>query len=401
MLIVAYDFAPLNLISSQRINYFANFFHENGFEITVLTSKKREIDGPLTDVTTYENLKKKINLIEIDYLSDSAINLTSTKKRNVLKKIRKLMLSVGSSLIDYRTKWAWDSIKYINNKKDFDTYDVILTSSFPACVNIVGHYIKNKNKSIQWIADFRDLWSGSHLSNYTLFSRAIDKLIEKKLLSNSDLITVVSEGSVNYQKKLHHKDVIVVRNGYIPEEFHNIKESNFFKQHGLDDKVNIVYAGNIYPGRRDPSLLIEYIQEKKLEEKVFISFFGRYIGDLNDIINKYNCSNFVKFQGEYPRQEILSIMKSANINLFLESGEDDAECVIPGKLFELIALKKPILSIGPKVEFESFKLIKESNLLIEFKDILNPSLGEILINENLTREYQCEKILSYILGDKN
>lgn len=400
MLIVAYDVAPLNLISSQRINYFANFFHDNGFEVTILTSKKYEIDGPITDLNSYEILKRKVKLIEVDYLKNSVIGHSSSSKRIVLKKIRNFVSTISGDLFDYRTKWAFEAIKLIKQNEISDNYDVVISSSFPVCVHLIGNYLKKNNPKIKWIADFRDLWSGNHLSNYTFFSRSLDKFIEKKILRRSDRITVVSEGSVDYQKNLHRKDILVVRNGYIPEEFQNIRKSSFFEDKKINKRLNIVYAGNIYSGRRDPSKLIEYIQENNLTDKVYINFFGRYMGNLDEIIKKYRCDNFVKFHGELPRKEILSIMKSADINLFLESGKKDAKCVIPGKLFELVALSKPILVIGPTSDFESFQLIKESGLMIELEEILENKIINLKVDKTLTRQYQCEKILNYIMGDK-
>lgn len=411
ILIVAHDVAPLDLISSQRINYFINYFSKKGYQVDVLTSKKRAIDGPITDIEKYNQLIKKANFIEIPSTistgnSEVKTNISTevnkkSGKREFLKKAKAVLTKITGQMLDYRTIWAFNSIKYIRSTNV--QYDVLLTSSLPACVNWLGWCIKKQNTDILWISDFRDLWTLNHLVEYNFFSRSIDTFLEKKFLLDADLITTVSDDLALKMKNFHNKEVLVVRNGFVPEEYQHIQ----IKDNLFDDKtkVNIVYAGNIYKGRRDPSDLLKIIQKYKLENKVNIHFFGHYLANLTEIVDANNAESYCYFHKPLSRNEMFGVLKASDFNLFLESGESDAKGVMPGKIFELIALGQPIITIGPQDDFESVKLIKNAGLLIKLEEFpqkinsindMENSIDPDFIKEIAGREGQVDKIYDYI-----
>lgn len=377
ILIAAHDIAPLDLISSQRINHFIDFFSEKGYQVDVLTSKKREIDGPLKDFDKYRELKGKSNFIEIPSTwINKELPITQEKKeintnknngkREFLKKIKAILVKFTGQLLDYRTLWAYNSIQYL--KTSNVQYDVLITSSLPPCVNWLGWYIKSQNEDCLWIADFRDLWTLNHLVEYNFFSKGIDTFFEKKFLSKADVITTVSNDLSEQMETFHQKDVLIVRNGFVPTEFSSIVRNGFFFQDKT--KIHIVYAGNIYKGRRDPTELLLLINKSNLADKVNLHFFGHYLANLEEIVKANNAQEYCSFHSPLPRNEMLGVLKASNFNLFLESGESDAKGVMPGKIFELIALGNPIITIGPCDDFESVQLIKSSGLWVDMTDFI-------------------------------
>ncbi|WP_445405583.1 hypothetical protein [Acinetobacter pittii] len=401
ILIVAYDVAPLDLISSQRINHFIDFFCAKGYHVDVLTSEKRAVDGPIKDFEKYNKLKDKANFIEIpsnfknksnDKKNDVVdTNSIMNNRRDFLKKIKSILVKFTGQLFDYRTVWAYNSIEYIKNSNV--KYDVLLTSSLPACVTWLGWYIKCQNKETLWIADFRDLWTLNHLVEYNFFSKKIDTFFEKKFLSKADLITTVSEDLSNQMRNFHNKDVLLVRNGFVPEEYDNIikKEDLFLDK----NKINIVYAGNIYKNRRDPTALFQIIKKHNLEDKIHIHFFGYYLANLKELVDINNANSYCFFHDPLPRNEMFGVLKASDFNLFLESGESDAKGVIPGKIFELIALGKPIINVGPQDDFESVQLLKSTGLLVK----LNEFAGYIDKYKKNDQEYsQNIKFIEEIAG---
>lgn len=411
ILIVAYDVAPLELVSSQRVNHFIEFFSKKGYEVDVLTSKKRNIDGPILDEQKYLYLKDIANFIElpstflnkkvkggIQNISD--VKSGESKLRSVLKKIRSLLVMCFGQLFDYRTIWAYRAVKYL--KSHSNHYDVILTSSLPASVVWVGNVAKKNNLHSLWIADFRDLWSLNNLANYSWFSRKLDNFLEKKMLRNCDILVTVSEALKEELLTIHSQEVIVVRNGFVLDEYINLQEDHsLFKD---PSKINIVYAGNIYKDKRDPTELIKYISNNNLSEKVNIYFFGYYMENLKTIIDENEANSYVFIMGSLPRKRMLEVLKSADINLFLESGEDKNKGNVSGKIFELIAIGKPIISIGPKNYFESTQIINEANLLFDKSDLLlfeknNISKNGLSKVSSLgSRDEQVEKLYSLIVS---
>lgn len=80
-------------------------------------------------------------------------------------------------------------------------------------------------------------------------------ILEKTWLQGASAITTVSSHLAEQMRSLHSSiPVHVVRNGFLPEELAEISPaSQFFRDLNLESKTNIVYAGSIYAGRRDPS----------------------------------------------------------------------------------------------------------------------------------------------------
>lgn len=384
ILIIAYDVAPLDLISSQRINHLIDYFLNNGFEVDVLTSKKRPVDGPLLAVERYKELSRKARFIEISSnlkrnynndIKDYDLKYTEINPnvRNILKKYRGMLAKQLGQLIDYRTLWAINSLHFL--KTSDKGYDVIISSSLPASVTWVGSYAKKINPQALWIADFRDLWSLNHLIEFTFLSKKIDSFLERKFLKDCDLITTVSEDLVKKMQSIHSQEVIMVRNGYIPDEFKNVEPNyEFFLDTNI---VNIVYAGNIYRNRRDPTELLDFIINNDLQDRINLHFFGYYLENLLEIIKLKGASKFCFVHRPLPRDKIFNVLKAADINLFLESGDEDAKGVVSGKVFELIAIRRMVLSIGPKSNFESTKLLKESDILLTIRDMKSFVNGNI------------------------
>lgn len=400
ILIAAHDVAPLDLISSQRINHFIEFFCAQGYQVDVLTSKKRAIDGPISDIEKYNQLISRANFIEIpstinEYKTNESKNtleglVKKSNKREFLKIVRSILVKFTGQMLDYRSIWVFNAIKYI--KKTDEKYDVILTSSLPACVNWLGWAIKKKNTKVLWIADFRDLWTLNHLIQYNFISRAIDHFLEKKFLIKADLITTVSSEWCSQMEKLHNKEVLLVRNGFVPDEYKNIQANkDYFND---DGKINIVYAGNIYKGRRDPTKFLDIIQKHNLENNVNIHFFGHYLANLTEIVNANNANSYCFFHKPLSRNKMLSVLKASDFNLFLESDEDDAKGVIPGKIFELIALGNPIITIGPRDDFESVQLIKSSGLFVDLPNFIE----KLKMNEKYLSNSGDQAFLETIAG---
>lgn len=382
-LIVTYSFAPLNVISAQRTNSLASFLAQRGHAVDVLTAVKRPMDGPVDEIERWNDLRNLVNIHEVEFLGrtaqgyqlrdvNSQAGMDLTKKSSFLRRVlKRVKRSVGRSLgllFDYRTVWMFKAIRYYKTKLSEKGYDVVVTSSGPVCVNCIGYVIKRISPGTRWIADFRDLWSLSHTSEVYGLTRVAEAAIERRLLRQADQISTVSEFLGHQMAKLHSKPVDIVRNGFEELEIDSIQpDRRFFSERGLDGRVNIVYAGSIYPGRRDPAPLIQAIKDLSLEQGVALHFFGFDLAALASAVKRMGATEYCFVHSSRPRRQILAIQKAADMNLFLESGQEDAKGVLTGKLFELAALKRPVLALGPPASFESIQLLQRTGLLVHWQ----------------------------------
>jgi len=58
--------------------------------------------------------------------------------------------------------------------------------------------------------------------------------------------------------------------------------------------------------------------------------------------------NYINNIGYVPHNEALEYQKKAQLLLLIEENSKETEYIIPGKLFEYMASKRPIIAIGPE-----------------------------------------------------
>lgn len=421
ILIIACDTAPLDLISSQRVNHFIDFFSARDFKVDVLTSRKTAVDGPCTDQRAYARLRSKAVFHEVGLLkkggaqpadsegSPAVLSQRASRFRGIAKLLRKQLTYFLGQLIDYRTIWAINSITYYKKNLASEKYDVLISSSLPVGVNLVAAYIKKNIPSALWISDHRDPWSMNHLANYSRIAKQLDRFVEKKILSSADLLVAVSDEMASILMDLHKRPVQVVMNGFIEDEYLNLPETEKFFEKS-DKTLNIVYAGNIYKGRRDPYKLLLGISKSKKRDLIKVHFFGSYMGNVYELIREGGFEDFCFIHGAIPRQEALSVCRTSDFNIFLESGADDAKGVLTGKVFELIALGRPVISIGPGKYFKTSEILSEAGLLVHWDDFGSGDIYDFLaskrrarapeelrrMSSDYSRNGQVQKILSFI-----
>ena len=71
---------------------------------------------------------------------------------------------------------------------------IIILTSYPyPTPHIAGFLLKRKFKDkIIWISDYRDLWTLNHNYSFNIIRRFFDKILEKYITVNADIITTVS-----------------------------------------------------------------------------------------------------------------------------------------------------------------------------------------------------------------
>jgi len=375
ILFVAHSYAPLNAISTYRISHWIKYWLRDGHEVTLVTTKKYGFEGPLDLVLEGQ---ESLTLVEVDYLpawlkvrlsrfksassamtsSNKPMNRVSSIKNLILKKFLLVMYFTLGAFIHPTMLWVRKASvtgKKLVNEQEFD----VLVSSFgPAAVHFVANNIAQSKPSLKWVADYRDLWSLNHLPKRSRLLNSLERLVESKVLKNATYCTAVSADLSQKMASEFGVKCIEVKNGFDPDEYSDFSQGDrpsYFDS----ERVNIVYAGMIYTGRRDPSSLFDAIQKYDLKEVVMVHFYGIKMGTLVEDVQRLGLGSCVTFHGYKARQQVLKEMAAADALLFLESGSEDASGVLTGKLFEYLALRKPILALGIKAHFQSAKIISE------------------------------------------
>jgi hypothetical protein len=270
--------------------------------------------------------------------------IPNAKKQSLLEKI--LLWIRGNIFIpDARFLWVKPSIKYLEKYIVDNQIDTIITSGPPHSLHLIGLALKQK-LSLKWIADFRDPWTtiGYHKSlKLSKYAAKKHLFLEKKVLQTADNIIVTSKTTKTEFENITQKPIEVITNGFDEE---NVATPE------LDIRFSLAHIGSLL-SERNPIILWQTLQElifdiPDFKKHLEIKLIGAVSQEVLDTISKYKLDFFLKNIGYIPHQEAIAQQRKSQVLLLIEINSPETKCIIPGKLFEYMVSKRPILAIGPK-----------------------------------------------------
>lgn len=205
-----------------------------------------------------------------------------------------------------------------------------------------GHTL-NKKTGIRWIADYRDDWSTSELDRGNMFKQWVqwmNRPAEKKYLSSAAQFCSVSPYYVEKIGAFLGKSGFLLSNGYMPE--------NYAGQYPSFERFTITYVGSIYPSQPIEMFLQAFQRFMRMNpeagEKSCLRFIGiaQEPGIKQRILNAMKGhENVLEFTARIPKQE--AIEQQARSHALLACAHSGLKGVPGSKLYEYIALKKPVI----------------------------------------------------------
>lgn len=368
ILFIAFYYNHSNEIASKRLQGIAKYLPIYGFKANVIVPKTSnptvEIEGVNVIETDYEDMLSKFLPGSQGSETKSEVNTVSQPNPLVSKAI-----SLAGEVFAYPDgmkywyKPAFEkSCEIIENRN----IKAIISSSFPITAHVIAHDLKEKY-NIPWIADLRDLWNMNPYINHTFIRNYFEKRLELKTFKNTDILTTTTPLAKKTLQSLHPNTRIEsVVSGYDPEDFKNIKQSS------KSDKLTMMYAGSLYDGKRDPSILFDainqLINENKITENgIQVDFYGDTT-NLEELKSRFNLENNVNVHGKISHEDVLKNQMNSDVLLLISWMNESEKMFIPGKVYEYMASEKPILSIGyPEGSLK--ELIGKTNIGYHVSDV--------------------------------
>ena len=280
--------------------------------------------------------------------------------------------------------------------------DIIIATS-PQFFTAVSGRILSFLKGKPWVMEVRDLWPDSiivvGLMNKKSISFRILKRIEHHLYLSAQKIIVVTDSFKEYLIEKHFipsEKIGVSKNGVLVNKFKKIdseKLSELKESLGLKNKIVISFLGT-HGLAHALRFILDSISKIKDTKYHFL-----FVGDGSDkeTLLKYsqtlNSNNFT-FLKSVAKNEMPLYIDISDYSLVNLKKSNEFKNVIPSKIFENIAMYKPIL-LG--VEGEAKELIEKYKVGIAFE----PENTESFINaiseiEQINHEdfiANCDKML--------
>jgi hypothetical protein len=218
--------------------------------------------------------------------------------------------------------------------------DAIVASGPPFSSFISASRLSRRLK-VPWVADYRDLWTNSTYYPYPASRRVVDRFIELRTLRGVTAVVTTSEPFAEELGHLHGQHADVVLNGHQPAS------ERWDVQKRLPGQLNLLYAGQLYPGKRDPRPLFEAIALLGADGTgIRVHFAGAHGLEAARSAQMASCTHNLVDHGQIDRAEALHLQHRADVLLLLMWNDVGEAGVYPGKLFEYIFARRPILMLG-------------------------------------------------------
>jgi hypothetical protein len=349
VLIIAHNFAKNECIASIRPQGLAKFLPEFGWKVVVLTAKSKWKPNARFDVieTSCDDLaakwKIRFNLDPSEPVKGQIGLKTLKNRKTVFDRLAILWEEIFASPDRFKN-WHKSAIKETEDLFSKERFDAMISVSSPHSSHLVAKRLKERY-GIPWVADVLDLWTQNPYYNpYIPFRKTMSTRMEEKTLASTDAITAVTQPFVEKLKELHTKqDIRYIPFGFDPDQIN--------PGVALSDKFTVTHTGNLYNGKRDPEKLFlslsELMHEGKIDSRdIRIEFYGSIERWLEDEIKKYDLQGIVKVNGPVSREESIDVQRKAQMLLLLTWDDPFENMICPGKLYDYLAARRPIISIG-------------------------------------------------------
>ncbi|HRW69748.1 glycosyltransferase family 4 protein [Lentimicrobium sp.] len=381
VLVISYYWPPSGGAGVQRWLKFVKYLRHYGWEPVVYTPENPE--PPSFDDSLSREVPEDITVIKqpiwepydfyrklIGARKDERINagfLSETRKPGSAHKFS-VWLRGNFFIPDARKFWIRPSVKFLTKFLKDHPVDALISTGPPHSMHMIALGVKKKT-GLPWLADFRDPWTNIDFYDQLMLSRFADhkhRRMEQQVIKHADRLVTVSRSWETDFKRLGASRTEVITNGYDPADFPEIPVL-------LPESFTITHIGSLNRDR-NPDFLWKVLGEMvetddAFRRKLQIRFVGKTDISVFESLEHYRLREYAVKTDYLPHGEALKVSATSAVLLLLINNTPNAMGIIPGKVFEYLASRRPVLCIGPP-EGDSAGIIRETRAgeIVDFGD---------------------------------
>ena len=412
LLIITYYWPPTGGSGVQRWVKFSKYLPEFGWQPVVYTPENPE--QLARDESLLKDIPACAEVIKTHISEPYEIyrRLTGGKAGqevnpvNAQRKSWKQRLSLwirGNCFIpDPRVGWVRPSVRFLKKYLREHPVDAVVTTGPPQSVHLIGLRLK-KELGLRWIADFRDPWTEMFYYKHLGLSAAADRRhrrLEQAVLDGADKVISVSPPvAADFQARTK-TPVVLITNGFDESDFRSSEVNTPQRPRA---EIRLVHTG-LFAADGNPLNLWDALAERCAADADFrarlqIRLAGKVDAAITDAIRARGLGDNLVELGYLPHDETVREQREADILLLPLRREPEYAKVLPGKIFEYLAARRPVLGIGQEdgaaatvlrdaAAGEMFDWDKKEELLA-FLDAAHPQTAGI---EKYTRRALTERL---------
>jgi glycosyltransferase involved in cell wall biosynthesis len=228
-------------------------------------------------------------------------------------------------------------------------FDVVYSTSPPDSSHLVARDVAHRF-GIPWVADFRDPWINLYLREPpTPLHRALHRRLERAV-SRADLVLTTTAA---------HERMLTGRYPWcrveqIPNGF---DEEDFTREAGVSPPAGpftLTHCGMLTLGRSAKPFLEGLAALRRrapaVADAIRVVFIGARESVSEEWARRLGLEGSVVFEDNLPHRECVERERRSHVLLLIKHDDDRYRGLVPGKLFEYIGSKRPILAVVPDGE---------------------------------------------------
>ena len=361
VLIITYYFPPSGGPGVQRVLKFVKYLPEFGWEPVVLTVQ--DGDYPARDESLLREIPPSLKVFRTPILEPYGLYRSITGKKpgtavdvnNIPKKGERKTFAEGIAefiratffIPDARIGWLFTAVKEAKRIIEAEHVDTIYSSSPPYTCAVIARNV-HRATGIPWVAGFRDPWTGFlSTPNRWFLPKMLDAYLERSCFEEATRVEVAWRGIL---LDLHKKypnvpldKVVLLPNGFDSADF----PTTAFHR---NDKFTVTYTGSMY-GVRNPRTFLQAVSNliavgKIDSKKIRLNFIGRFGGEILDMFHEPSVAECIELFPYLPHSESIAHLMTSDALLLIVDEYAGGEEIVPGKVFEYIGARRPIIGIA-------------------------------------------------------
>lgn len=356
VLVITYYWPPVGGSGVQRWVKFAKYLPSEGWQPVIYTPSNPDLGS--VDESLLSDIPAEAEIIKKPIFEPYGIyrKLTGSKGQIKIEAnpggdghksfLKRLSLWVRSNFFmpDPRCLWIRPSVKFLTKYLREHPVDIIVSTGPPQSMHLIARGVSLAT-GIPWVADFRDPWTKIFYFKHLMLSRLARRKhfeLEQMVLDDATAIVAVSPLVQADFKAMTSTPVHLVTNGY--------DESDYIEAVEPSKGFNVVHTG-LLTAEGNPVELWKVLGEKCRTDADFaaslrLTLAGKTDAAVLESIRQAGLGDYLTDLGYIDHNKAVLLQRKASVLILPIREEPETKAILPGKLFEYLAARRPIIGVG-------------------------------------------------------
>ena len=356
VLVITYYWPPVGGSGVQRWVKFAKYLPSEGWQPVIYTPSNPDLGS--VDESLLSDIPYEAEIIKRRIFEPYGIYRKLTGSKGQIKVeanpggggkgsfLKRLSMWVRGNLFmpDPRCLWIGPSVRFLKKYLKEHPVDVIVSTGPPQSMHLIARGVSLAT-GIPWVADFRDPWTKIFYFKHLMLGKWAERKhheLEQKVLDDATAVVAVSPMVQADFAAMTKTPVCLVTNGY--------DESDYAEAVVPEKGFNVVHTG-LLTAEGNPVELWKILGDKCREDADFAASFrltlaGKTDETVLESIRKAGLGDYLTDLGYIDHNKAVMQQRKASVLILPIREEPETKAILPGKLFEYLAARRPVLGVG-------------------------------------------------------